>query len=221
MLTVACVWVRGNVPYDVEDVVRLEAMVRRHLRTPYQFVCLTDQPWLLPTGMRSIPIPSPSPQFGWWAKLRLFDPALGVGATGTVLYLDLDSLIVGHLDALLDDQAPFVTVPDGGSSFQPKNGMRVIKRFNSSVMRFEAGRYADLWTDWSPEVARRLWGDQDWLAEQHPEMATFPGGWFPRLSTIGASGQVPAGAKVILAKKPKPKQAAAQWPWVREIWRAA
>jgi alpha-N-acetylglucosamine transferase len=156
---------------------------------------------------------------GWWAKLQLFNRATGL--EGRVVYLDLDTLIVGSLDAIIDWPAPFATVPDGGSTFRPIDGRQVVKRFNSSVMVFDAGAYQDLYLDWSLGVARRLWGDQDWLAERHPDAQTMPAAWFPRLSSIGSTGEIPADARVILAKVPKNAEAADRWPWVNAIWRAA
>jgi hypothetical protein len=194
-------------------------MVRRHLPRSYRAVCLTDRPALVPAPVEPITI-TPLVGPGWWSKLQLFNPAHGW--RGRVLYLDLDSLVVDDLSPVVDVRAPFATLADDGSAFQPKDRrLRVVKRFNSSVMVFDAGTYTDLWSAWTPAVAARLWGDQDWLAERHPNAWTLPPAWCPRLSAIGAGGAVPAGARVILAKKPKPAAAAAQWPWVRAIWGGA
>lgn len=219
MLTVACVWVRGNVPYTAEYVERLAAMARKALGGPVRVVCLTDQPERVPESVepRTIcPMPGVA---GWWAKLHLFNPANGL--SGRVLYLDLDTLVVGDLAPIVHWPAAFATIPDGGSAFKPKDGKTVIKRFNTSVMVFDAGVYPDLFSGFSLAVASRLWGDQDMLAERHPEAAMLPAAWFPRLSGIGASGAIPAEAKVVLSKKPKNIEAAKQWPWFNAIWRAA
>ena len=218
MLTVACVWVRGNVPYTAEYVERLRAMVRKALPVPHRFVCLTDRWSELPSDLECLAV-TPFTGAGWWSKLHLFNQDLALG--DRVLYLDLDVLVVGSLIEIVDTPAVFATIPDGGSSFQPRDHRRVIKRFNSSVMVFDAGVYADLYTEWTEAVTDQLWGDQDWLAFRHPEAATLPLEWFPRLSSIGASGASPADARVILAKKPKPVEAAKQWPWFNARWRAA
>ena len=220
-VTVACVWVQGNVPYSSDYVSRLQAGVRRHLRRPHTFVCLTDQPWAL-RDVATIPIQGPGDLPGWWSKVKLFDHTLGW--SGRVLYLDLDSLVVGDLDPLLDFDASFALLPHGGS-FQGRAGLKVVPRFNSSVMVWDAGAWApsDLWTDWTPGVARRLWGDQDWIGERYPHAATLPGTWCPRLSDITAAGGPPFASetRVILSKKPKNHVAAAQYPWFDVLWRAA
>lgn len=216
-LTVACVWVKGNVPYSAEYVARLQRMVARHVSAPYRFVCLTDRPDALPTDVESMTITRYPRLFGWWSKLALFTPGR---FSGRVLYLDLDSLVVGSLDAVVQYRSSFALVPDAGQ-FQPSTKHRVVRRFNSSVMVWDAdGRTDRIWDQWSLDVAKELWGDQDWIATVMPEADTMPIAWFPRLSAI-QGGPVPAEAVVVLAKKPKPSEAALRWPWVDAIWRAA
>jgi len=219
MTTVACVWVKGNVPYTAEYVANLSAMVRRHIDRPYRMVCLTDRPDEVPHGIDPIAVPNLSPLPGWWSKLELFKPAHRL--TGRVLYLDLDTLIVGDLAPVLDWPAPFAIVPDDTSSFQPRPPYRVVKRFNSSVMVFDGGIYPDLFEGWRGAVKAGLWGDQDLIGERYPSIDTMPAAWFPRLSTFSQAGTIPTGARVVLSKKPKNHVAAAQWPWFDAIWRAA
>lgn len=213
-LTVACVWVRGNVPYTAVYVERLASMVGRWLTRSHTFVCLTDQPNDLPAGVTAIPVARPRNMAAWWSKVQLFRP--GLFDVGRVLYLDLDSIVVGSLDIVADYPAPAAFVPDGGT-FQGRGDLKVIKRFNSSVMVFNAGLLADIYTAWSPGVARRLWGDQDWLGERVPHTATFPPEWFPRLSQCHDGPT--AAARVVLAKVPKNLDAANRFAWVREAWR--
>lgn len=216
---VACVWVKGNVPYGVEYVTRLRAMVERHLPTDqaFRFVCLTDRPSELPDNVEGIEIPPVGTMFGWWAKVNLF--RAGLFTDCRVLYLDLDTLIVKSLEPVINFPSSFALVPDAGS-FQPKTHHHVIKRFNSSVMVWDAGINRHLFDAWTPKVARTLWGDQDWIGLEWASAATMPAEWFPRLSSI-QGGPVPSDAIVVLAKKPKPEEAARRWPWVAETWRAA
>lgn len=217
MLTVACVWVRGHVPFTLEYVTRLETMVRAHLSEPFEFVCLTDRPWQVPAHIRTISIRLPQGLKGWWAKLELFHPQRHW--PGRVLYLDLDTLIVDSLDPIVRFPAPFALVPHAGT-FEGRDGLRVVKRFNSSVMVWEGGTQTRIAERWSRADASRLHGDQDWIGEQCAEAATMPLSWFPRLSEIQGP-PFPADAKVILAKKPKNTIAAKRWPWFRQAWGVA
>lgn len=216
MITVACVLVKGHVPFTIEYVTNLRAMVRRHLKRPHRFVCLTDRPEWLP-HIETIRIASPRPLKGWWSKLELF--AAQRAFVGRVLYLDLDTLIVSSLDPIVDFPAPFALIPDAGS-FRPPRGLEVVKRFNSSAMVWDAGVNCSLFDAWTPKVAERLHGDQDFIGEQMPGAATMPLEWFPRLSEL--HGQPPGPlARVVLAKKPKNDVAADLYPWFNTAWRAA
>ena len=215
-LTVACVWVQGQVPYTAEYVERLQAMVRRHLARQHAFVCLTDQPCAL-REVPTISIPGPDGLPGWWSKVRLFDPAM---FSGRVLYLDLDSLVVGPLEPVVDMRTRFALVPHSGS-FTSRRGLQVVRRYNSSVMVWDTGHrdLEELWTLWTPDVATQLHGDQDWIGI-HAQASTFPPAWFPRLSELDGPPFAPE-VKVILSKKPKNAEAAAKWPWFDALWRAA
>jgi hypothetical protein len=215
-LTVACVFVRGNVPFSWDYVTKLQSMVGRSLDRPYRFVCFTDRPWECPAGIRSIPVaPSTfSRERAWWAKINLFDRSHDLG--DRVLYLDLDTLIVGSLDDVADYPSRFALVPHAGT-FNGRDGLAVVKRFNSSAMVWDADVPGYLYDTWHPQVMRRLFGDQDWIGEQTHEADTMPLEWFPRLSEV-KGGRIPTGAKVILCKKPKNEEAAEQWPWFRERW---
>lgn len=213
MITVACVLVRGNVDYSMDYVSRLRSMVARHLPTPHAFACLTDQPSDVPPGVRPVQV-APSPGLaGWWAKMELFNPAHQLGER--VLYLDLDTLVVADLLEVATWPGEFALVPDAGT-FQGRNGLKVVKRFNSSVMNFRPEAVRGLYEAWSPQVGLRLWGDQDFIGEQMPGADTMPLSWFPRLSA--ARPPWDADVKVVLCKKPKNHEAAERWPWFRDSW---
>lgn len=223
-MTVACVFVKGPYPYTAEYVVRLERMVRRYLGRPFRFVCFTDQPEAFAAPIETVRIPSQLPgcpqAVGYWTKLQIFNPAHGL--TGRVLFLDLDVLVVGDLSPVVDFPAPFALCADEMALERPavsvdSIGRTILRRFNASVMAFNGGGLADLWRDWSPEVTRRLQGDQDWYAERYPQAGAMPFEWFPRLSRIPGPPFSPA-ARVVLSKKPKNHLATQQLPWFEPLW---
>lgn len=84
LLTVACVLKSGGA-YDATWVERLQAGVARHLSAPYRFICLSD----VEVACERIPLRHDWP--GWWSKLEMFR------LEGPVLYLDLDTAVVGDL----------------------------------------------------------------------------------------------------------------------------
>lgn len=222
-LVVACVLVKGHVDFTPEYVNKLRSMVRRCAPPDHEFICLTDQPDSLPF-IECIRIPTPpAGRYAWWAKLELFNPAHERLRGCRILYLDLDVLLVDTLDPIVNFSHVMAIVPDGAPNFIGKDGLKVVKRFNSSVMCWTAGMYDDLYTHWTPDVAKRLWGDQDWIGEklEPREAVTMPLAWFPRISQIVSRGKVDkfmSQAKVVLCKRPKNVAAAKQWAWFRKVW---
>lgn len=213
-VTVTCVYVQGEVPYTVEYVVRLRAMVTRWIDRPFRFVCLTDQPWTMPADVESIPI-AKLHGFAYWSKLELFNPKRQW--TGRVLYLDLDTLIVAPLASILDSPGFAITADPVGREGRDAFGRQIVRRVNSSVMSWDGGTHTELYTDWTPAVADRLSGDQDFIGERVADAVLLPREWFPRISEL--RGQPPSKtAKIVLSKHPKNHIAAQQWPWFREAW---
>jgi hypothetical protein len=218
-MIVACVRVAGNVPYAPEYVYKLRNMVQRHmaLYEQWRFVCLTDVPDTL-HGIETIAIPPPR-FFGWWSKLELFNPK-HFPAGETVLSLDLDVIVLKSLaEILIFEPLSTLTLAADEGTFQGSGTRKVIKRYNSSCMRFVAGAHSDLYTEWNASITQQLWGDQDWIGQRKPNQVIFPRAWFPRISNIGADKQRAAGAHVVLCKHPKNHLAARMWPWVAEAWR--
>jgi hypothetical protein len=214
-LTVACVWVRANVPYDRQYVENLRAMVRRHLSMPHEFICLANQP--VRNGIRTYPVMHDPSVPGWWAKMELFRPGLLPG--DRILYLDLDVAIVGSLEEIVHYSAAFALVPPGGS-FNPP-GYRTVRRFNSSVMVWDRGATDEVYGRYATQsdLAQPYWGDQDFIGDHARTAVTMPAEWFPRFSEL--RGEPPASAKVVLVKKPKPHIAARKSEWLRRAWEAA
>lgn len=223
-MTVACVFVRGNYPYTLEYVVRLERMVRKHLQRPFRFVCLTDRsPAVRAAGIEAIPIAKLQVDQAYWHKVHLFRVASEW--VGRVLFLDLDVLVVDDLLPIVDYPATFAICEDEMAREKPavdmdSAGRQILRRFNASVIAWNAGAAQHLWNNWTPAVAKRLQGDQDWYAEQMPDAAAMPYTWFPRLSRLTGPPPFPMDTKVVLAKKPKNHLAAQQYPWFAPLWGA-
>lgn len=136
--------------YGPEYVNRLALMVARHTTRPHRFLCLTDDARGLECA--SEPIGADFP--GWWAKLAMFMPRR---FNERVLYLDLDTVIHGNIDFLFDYTGSFAIL----RSFLPPS------RYGSAVMSFMPP-HSYLYTDFTPDVIDRLYGDQDWIAEKLP-----------------------------------------------------
>ncbi|MGD8557093.1 MAG: hypothetical protein PVJ14_07055, partial [Chromatiales bacterium] len=137
MVNVICM--KWGDKYSPMYVNRLYAMVARNLTRPFRFVCFTDngegvRPEVEIQPLPSLDLPDGLPERGWM-KLATFQPELG-GLDGQTLFLDLDVVIVDSIDCFFDYEADFAIAFD-----QQKAKERIG---NSSVYRFEIGRYPDV-----------------------------------------------------------------------------
>ncbi|MBN9338496.1 MAG: glycosyltransferase, partial [Comamonadaceae bacterium] len=131
--------------YGPEYVNRLYAMVRRHLSGDFNFVCLTDDATGIRPEVQCLPIPplnlhlKPGQRDGAWKKLTTFEADLH-GLRGTALFLDVDVVIVGSLDAFFEHPGEFLIIHDYPRFW--RFGQRITG--NSSVYRFKLGAHADV-----------------------------------------------------------------------------
>jgi hypothetical protein len=214
---VACLFVEGEYPYTSEYVYKLRQMVWRWMDRPFEFVCLTDRPVLLP-GVDTILIRKLPDCFAYWTKLELFNPARGWQGR-RVLYLDLDTLIVAPLAPVIDFPAPFdITLDLVGKTGRDKYGRRIVRRFNSSVMAWDGGTQTHLFEGWTPEWAQLLSGDQDYIGIHAKDATGLPREWFPRLSEVLSGPPFAPDVKVILSKHPKNHVAAQTLDWFGPLW---
>ncbi|WP_348826653.1 hypothetical protein [Halomonas sp. RT37] len=116
--------------------------------------CLSDVP--VP-GVPHIPLQHDWP--GWWAKLELFRPDL----PGDLLYLDLDTVVLGDLGPLIDATGGKTTMlSDFYKPDLPASGLMYIAQRDKAAV----------WNEWirGPQHhmrrcrTPRRWGDQGFLA---------------------------------------------------------
>ena len=139
--------------YTAEYVNRLYAGVKRNLRLPFRFVCVTDDATGFAPGIEAVPFPpdpkvpgtyAPRPWPNIFAKLALFKDGFA-DLKGPTLFLDIDLLVTGPLERFFlyrpgdfciihnwveRRKALFRKIPDIG---------------NSSCFRFDAGKSNGVW----------------------------------------------------------------------------
>lgn len=170
---VACVkWGKKFGPGYVNKLYR---MVQRH-SAGLEFVCFTDDSQGIDKGVRIMPLPG-NGLSGWWNKLSLFNN--NTGLSGTVLFLDLDVIIVGDLNPFFDyNPGKFVILQSfserinrpGFLSLGRHLANRLKKKtiFNSSVFRFDTKTNYGIWDSFllkKEEIIHKYPGDQDWISE--------------------------------------------------------
>lgn len=215
MITVACVEWANYLDRGAEYVAKLKSMVARHLTTPHNFVCLTDDPTRHPDlsydEYYGLPVPNSSwakDDFahgltGWWAKIYLFSPGR---FTGRVLFLDLDTVIVGSLEKLAQSKG-IIHLKDWGWT---KND------YGSGAMVWDAGEHSEIWTQYNANVPHRFRGDQDYL--------TALGGWpaLPKGLAVSyryVSKIAPPDGAVAVCFHGTPRCHEVTTGWVPDYWR--
>lgn len=234
--------VKWGSKYPAHYVNRLRRMVGRHLASPHVFACMTEDASGLDPEIQIVPIPGGLE--GYWNKISLFrDDIFEPGRT--ILYLDLDVVIVGELDFMLE----------GPPGFRICRNLGIKAGYNSSVMRIPAGELAFVHERFAGHArdiveSGRYVGDQDWIREQVPGASFFPDGKivsykkdlashvFPLAKKLGLkyrwiraphamTVEPPAGASVVVFHgKPDPEDVAdapyGPWkraPFVKANWR--
>jgi hypothetical protein len=148
--TIACVLKTGG-DYDVQYVINLKIALDRNLTYPFKFVCLTDDP--LVKGVDTIRLSNGHP--GWWSKIELFRP--GWADTERVLYFDLDTLILGNIDDLLE-------LGDDFYGLRPWNAANLrAGNCASGIMAWKNGDYGFLYEKFNATEINRL-GDQAYIS---------------------------------------------------------
>jgi hypothetical protein len=167
-------WREGYRDYKPEHVDALARMVRRHLKLPHRFVCISDETGfgpdveVLPTpesSRRAIALRSPEgPRFpSSYRRLWLFSEEARAIAD-RILLLDVDCLVCGDLAPLVNYDEDFVGWRPG-SKWGSKN-----HRLGGGTWLLRTGTHTDVWDSLSPEAAKvaRAQGwrgsDQAWLS---------------------------------------------------------
>lgn len=149
VLTVACV--KAKPAYDHTWVNRLYRSVKANMTISHRFICYTDDA----SGIACNTRPLPRGLSGWWSKISLFRPFL-IG--GPVLYLDLDTLILGNLDFVLSYKGDFAILRD----FYRPDG------YGSGVMLWNTPQM-HVWQKWLESgMPDHPLGDQGWIEAMIP-----------------------------------------------------
>jgi Protein of unknown function DUF115 len=152
LVTFVCL--KAGTEFGPEYVNILRDMVLRNTTegTVERFVCITDDPEGLDEGIEVMPLPDDLER--WWGKLYMFKRDLFPDGSRMV-FMDLDTVITGHLDDVLGYHGQFATLRD---FYEPS-------RLGPAVMMWEAGDYASaIWEEWVAEgKPRNAMGDLWWL----------------------------------------------------------
>jgi hypothetical protein len=127
--------------------------LEKNLTKPFEFICLSD---IELTGITTIPLLDIG--IGYWSKLQMFRRELGL--TEHCLYFDLDTIVKGNIDELIDiiNGESFVMLQD---PWKPEQS-------GSGVMWW-SGDYSNLWDEYltkSHEEWHKLYNEHPRFGDQ-------------------------------------------------------
>jgi len=132
--------------------------------------------------------------------------------------LDLDNLIVGDLDPMIEYPSEFALFSFWSFSkyrseeqairrSYEKRGCRAVPRYSTCAFVMDAGVRSQLYSDFSALQMFRLCGDQDWVGDQLEDEAIFPQEWGRNLVKKDRGDSIdPKGAKILACRQIKNHQ---------------
>lgn len=210
--------------YDATYVNVLYRMLERHLSTPHELVCVTDDAAGIDPGVRIVWMPDYVRRLGtYYPKLFAFHRDGRRLFGERILLMDLDVVIVRDMAPLLDRTEPFVAWETNKIPPDRK------ARFNTSFVLMDGGRFPDVYERFDPDTSLQESdaagferGDQGWVSyvldNQGESWPKFDHG-IESFTPIQNKG-LPDTARVVFfngrSSPPMPKCQAVSW--VRKNW---
>lgn len=169
-------------PADYVNV--LHNACRANISGPFRFVCLTDDSTGLSEGVESFPIPDiglrPDEWYtrGIWPKLSLFVEDL-YGLRGRCLFIDLDMMILGPLDAMFEFGTGVVTT-DMGMGWRPGGQPGAVQEAGTCVFAFDLGKESHILKAFQADresAKARFRNEQDFVGFHAKTIGFWPKGW--------------------------------------------
>jgi len=219
---------KNPVEYSAEHVNVLNNSIKRNTTLPFRFICVTDDPTDIDKDIEIIPLWNKCIDLGGcYNRLFMFSKQMKTILGDRFLTIDLDSVIVGNIDHILNRKEDFVI-----NTFESKdNSWEQI--YNGALMLMNAGSRNQVWEEFdfqkSPAIMdefknqKKLIGsDQAWIQfELGTGEARFTNAdgvydW----SFLGKDKQLPDNASIVfLHGKRDPQIEKNNVSWVKENWR--
>lgn len=201
----------------------LRDSVRRNFFAPHRFIVICDNSIGLDPKMEVIYMDMKNDFFDFWTKMTIFRPK-PFGIEGRILLLDVDTVITGNLDELLDLNADFYTYPNWWSN-----------DIAFAVTLMDAGVRPQLWDLFISDkerIMKEYHSDEAFISDICPDERFFPKPWMRSYKAhCGTTGDRVGGAPpvckfVCFHGKPDPHQVITGHsggygpdPWIADHWR--
>jgi hypothetical protein len=206
--------------FSAEAVNRLGRQLARHLGIPHDVVCITDNPSGIDSSIRILPLWEDGAHLGGcWRRLRAFAPDMAGIIGRRFAWIDLDSVVVGPMDAVLGRKEDLVLYRSNSAPGTPYNG---------SMLLMDAGARSQVWDRFDPEkspaIVREagLTGtDQAWISHVlGPNEAVWDAGDGVMHFMRDCVPDLPAHSKIVFfpgMQKMHMPNARQRAPWIGEL----
>lgn len=226
MQTVVCM--KWGTRYPALYVNRLWSMIKRHTKRPTRLVCFTDDAEGIDADVATFPLPgiriADDIAYTPWRKLSLWQAPLA-DLSGDVLFLDLDIVITGGLDAMFDFKPGTFCACENWTQMGQGIG-------NTSVFRWHVGKNTHIFTDFEAngdEIRRKYGIEQVYISDVVDKMVFWPHEWCVSFKhtlvptwplNFFRTPPLPGDTKIVaFTGKPDPDEAAiGKWP-LEEPWK--
>ena len=191
---------RWGTLYPEVSVERLYRSVKKHFPLPFDFHCFTDRPLEVDAAIQQHELPLGKPFFGNWNKERIFSRGfLGLAEGSFIICLDLDIVITGDLQFLVEQQPDEPLIMASSANPKREGGG------HGSVIRTRSGELPFLWEDLLAADYESLKKEIGWEGEQSWIDRYFPPGKvqrFPATRIVSfkfqcqSKGSAPLGNKM-------------------------
>jgi hypothetical protein len=224
-------------PYSADSVRLLQRMVERHLSAAHEFIVVTDVPEAFSRDFRikAVPIDRTTHVPGTcYVRLHTFSPNAREQLGDRILRLDLDTVITGNLDPLVDRGEDLVLWRNPARWWMEKQGLRYAHRkehpygfWNGSMVLHCAGTMTRLWSEFDPQAPLAIDDDQYLSAmlgsdvpywDQDDGVYRLENG-HPRWRGSGVTDALPENARVVFfpgGKKPWLPEVISSAPWISQ-----
>jgi hypothetical protein len=218
--------------FSSEHVNVLYRMVARFYSKPFRFICITDEAFGLDEPVEAMPMPvrfdaiqNPSgARFpNCYCRLWNFSRQAAALLGARICQLDIDLVITGELEPLIDREEDFVGWTDERFGW---------KKIAGGIYLLRTGAFTEIWDEFDPVrspleafAAGFAGSDQGWMSYR-----MFPpaGQWsasdgLVKINWTPAKAKTPpAGARVVFTSGVKPpwnRETRKIYPWIDDHWR--
>lgn len=216
---------KKGIKFTADHINRFFKMLKRNTTVPFRPFCITDNWDGIDEDINVIPLWDDYRDMGGcYVRLFAFSEEVKTVLGDKFIWFDIDSVIVGNMDAILTDKADFKAWGDT----HPRTP------YNGSMIMMKTGARKQVWEDFhplrSPSLGKRMGHvgtDQAWigacLGKYEPKWNTDDGVYSYRVHLKRSPNPaiLPENAKIVFfhgSSDPSKAEMQKLCPWIKEHW---